>query len=57
VVNSFLNEKIGFLQMSEIIEKVISKSSFISKPSIEDYTLTDEETRVLTKNVIKEYQS
>jgi len=57
VVNSFLNEKIGFLQMSEIIEKVITKSSFISKPSIEDYTLTDEETRVLTKNVIKDYQS
>jgi 1-deoxy-D-xylulose-5-phosphate reductoisomerase len=56
-VDSFLKERIGFLQMSEIIEKVISKSSFISKPSIEDYSLTDTETRALTKNVIKEYQS
>lgn len=56
-VDSFLKEKIGFLQMSEIIEKVIARSTFISKPSIEDYSLTDEETRSLTKNVIKEYQS
>lgn len=56
-VDSFLKERIGFLQMSEIIEKVISKSPFISKPSIEDYSLTDKETRALTKNVIKEYQS
>ncbi len=56
-VESFLNERIGFLQMSEIIEKVILKSSFISKPSINDYSLSDIETRALTLNVIKEYQS
>lgn len=43
--------------MSEIIEKVIVQSNFISKPSIDDYSYTDKETRVLTQNVIKEYQS
>ncbi len=56
-VDSFLNERIGFLQMSDIIEKVISKSPYISKPSIEDYSQSDIETRALTLNVIKEYQS
>jgi len=55
-VASFLNNQVGFLQISEIIEKVIAKSVYISKPSIDDYTLTDKETRLLTKDVIKEYQ-
>ena len=57
VVESFLREKIGFIQMSEIIAEVITRSTFISKPTLEDYSQTDEETRVITKNVIKEYQS
>jgi len=57
VVESFLKNKLGFLQIPDIIEEVISKSTYISKPSIEDYTLTDKETRIITKNVIKEYQS
>jgi 1-deoxy-D-xylulose-5-phosphate reductoisomerase len=56
-VDSFLKEKIGFLQMSAIIEKVIARSTFISKPSIEDYSFTDKETRALTIDVIKDYQS
>lgn len=56
-VDSFLKEKIGFLQMSAIIEKVIARSTFISKPSIEDYSFTDTETRALTIDVIKDYQS
>jgi len=55
-VESFLNEKISFLQMSEVIGVAISRSFFIPKPSIEDYTLTDKETRILTKEIIKEYQ-
>ncbi|MHC1703749.1 MAG: 1-deoxy-D-xylulose-5-phosphate reductoisomerase [Tenuifilaceae bacterium] len=55
-VASFLNNQVGFLQISEIIEKVIAKSVYISKPSLDDYTLTDKETRLLTKDVIKEYQ-
>lgn len=55
-VNAFLNNQVGFLQIAEIIEDVIAKSAYISKPSIDDYTLSDQETRLLTKHVIKEYQ-
>lgn len=56
VVESFLQEKIGFLQMSEIIEEVILGSKHISKPTIDDYFFTDKETRIQTKELIKKHQ-
>lgn len=55
-VDSFLKEKIDFLQIPELIERVIAHSTFISKPTLDDYFQTDEEVRILTKSVIKEYQ-
>jgi len=45
VVEAFLHEKVGFLQMSDIIEKTMAKVSFISSPSYDDYVLTDKEAR------------
>ena len=54
-VESFLQEKIGFLQMSDIIDEVISHSSFVINPTIEDLTLTDEEIRLRTQEIIKKY--
>ena len=52
VVDAFLHEKIGFLQMSDIIEKVMEKGEFIAKPSYEDYVGTDAAIRQLTKELI-----
>ncbi len=49
VVDAFLNEKIGFLEMPEIIEKTMGKVSFIEKPGLEDLIQTNNETRALTK--------
>jgi len=43
VVDAFLEDKIGFLQMSDVIEKAMVKASFIEKPVYEDYALTDKE--------------
>jgi len=54
-VENFLREKISFLQISEIIEKVIGASSFIAKPTLDDYSFTDFETRKLTESIIKDY--
>lgn len=45
VVAAFLQNKIGFLQMSRIIENIMQKIMFIQKPSYEDYVMTDAETR------------
>jgi 1-deoxy-D-xylulose-5-phosphate reductoisomerase len=53
VVAEFLKDKIGFLQMSDIIENVLSKSEFIVKPTYDDYVNTDALVRILTKELIK----
>lgn len=52
VVAAFLKDKIGFLQMSDIIENVMAKATFIAKPSYEDYVATDAHVRDLTNNLI-----
>jgi 1-deoxy-D-xylulose-5-phosphate reductoisomerase len=44
-VDAFMREKIGFIQMSDIIEKTMQTVSYIAEPSYEDYVLTDEESR------------
>ncbi|GAB4030695.1 1-deoxy-D-xylulose-5-phosphate reductoisomerase [Spirosoma gilvum] len=52
-VDAFLNDQIGFLEISEIIESCLSKSSFVQSPTYEDYVRTDEETRRLATERIK----
>jgi len=52
VVDAFLKDKVGFLQMSDIIESCMQKASFIEKPSYEDYVLTDSEVRKLAQNML-----
>lgn len=45
VVAAFLNDRIGFLQMSRVIEETMRKASFIPVPTYEDYVTTDTEAR------------
>ena len=47
VVAAFLQDKIGFLQMSDVIERTLRRASFIAKPSYEDYVATDTEARAI----------
>lgn len=51
-VDAFLKDKIGFLEMSDIIEQSMTKVSFIKKPNYDDYVATDAETRVLALEMI-----
>lgn len=44
-VAAFLKDKVGFLQMSDLIETCMAKLPFIQQPSLEDYIATDEATR------------
>lgn len=53
VVAEFLKNKIGFLQMSDIIEEVMAKAIFILRPTYKDYVQTDAEVRLLTKKLIE----
>ncbi len=52
VVDAFLKDKIGFMQMPEIIEKTIAKLQFIQKPGYEDFVQTDREARIYTSEQI-----
>ena len=46
-VDCFLKDKIGFLEMSDMIVNCLNRVGFIATPSIEDYVSTDKETRIL----------
>ena len=48
VVNrAFLEDRVGFLQMSDLMEQAMSRMSYIAEPTLEDYLQTDAETRAL----------
>lgn len=56
LVAEFLTNRIGFLQMSGIIETCMQKISFVTDPSLEDYIETDRETRIFTAALVtKQY--
>ena len=44
-VAKFLNDEIGFLEMSDLIESVMQKTTFISHPTYDDYVSTDSTAR------------
>lgn len=48
VVNrAFLEDRVGFLKMSDLIEKAMDRMSYIAEPTLDDYLQTDAETRTL----------
>jgi 1-deoxy-D-xylulose-5-phosphate reductoisomerase len=49
VVAGFLEDKIGFPAMSDIIEQTMEEVSFIAFPDLEDYIKTDAEARKIAK--------
>lgn len=51
-VEAFLNEKIGFLDIARINEQVMETTTFIEKPSYEDYVVLDKEARRLAAGMI-----
>jgi 1-deoxy-D-xylulose-5-phosphate reductoisomerase len=53
-VAAFLKNKIGFLEMSDLIEKSIEKIDFIATPSLHDYKETDRQTRQFCQRLIKD---
>ncbi len=53
VVHAFLHDKISFLKMSDVIETMLEKASFIANPTLDDYIACDAETRCKAKELIK----
>ncbi len=52
-VSEFLRDKLGFLNMSNVVEECLVKMPFITHPTYEDYVKTDEETRIKALELIK----
>ena len=52
VVAEFLNNRLGFLQMSDVIEDCMAKMSCIADPSLDDYIETDKETRIYARQLV-----
>ncbi len=51
-VAAFLNDKVGFLQMSDIIEQTMKIIPFQKNPSLDDYIAIDAESREVAKRLI-----
>ncbi|MES2592312.1 MAG: 1-deoxy-D-xylulose-5-phosphate reductoisomerase [Bacteroidota bacterium] len=51
-VEAFLKDKIGFLEMSDVVEKCLQSIEFLSKPNYNDYVETDKETRLFATELI-----
>lgn len=56
VVNAFLQNKVGFLEMSEMIEKTMDSVPYIANPTIENYVDTDKEARYQAVEFLKKSQ-
>jgi len=54
VVDAFLKDQVGFLEMSDIIEQTLDKVKFIATPTLDDYLETDRVARLITKEIIKD---
>ncbi|WP_436517569.1 1-deoxy-D-xylulose-5-phosphate reductoisomerase [Ekhidna sp. To15] len=52
-VQAFLEDKVGFLEISDVIENCLKKVSYIRNPEIEDFIQTDKETRAKALELIK----
>ena len=52
VVAEFLNNRLGFLQMSDVIENCMAEMAFVGEPTLEDYLETDRQTRVYAQDLV-----
>jgi 1-deoxy-D-xylulose-5-phosphate reductoisomerase len=51
-VFAFLRNRVGFLDMTDVIERTMQKVSFIEKPTLADYFESDAEAREYAASLI-----
>ncbi len=56
VVQSFLHNKVGFIEMSDVIEKIMERVAYIEQPSLDDYEKSDKEARIYAAELVKQSQ-
>lgn len=55
VVDAFLKDRVGFLEMSDIINETLNAVDFVKQPSLEDFIETDKKTRVIAIELINKH--
>ncbi len=55
-VEAFLQERISFTAMSDLIEECMDKGHFVAQPSLEDYIQTDREIRQEAEERVKVFK-
>lgn len=57
VVNrAFLEDRISFLRMAEVIEKTMQTATYVTQPTLEDYLASDAEARRIAATQITNYE-
>lgn len=51
-VDAFLKDKIGFLQMSDLVERCMKKVTYMGQPALNDLIETDKEARRIARELI-----
>lgn len=49
-VELFLQDRIGFLEMSDLIAERLAKATFVARPTLEDLEASDAETRAMARS-------
>lgn len=52
-VAAFLADRIGFMQMPEVVAEVVARNRFIASPTYDDYVATNAEIRKIAEELIK----
>lgn len=52
VVDAFLKDQIGFLAMSDVIERCMTDLPFIAAPTLNNYLETDQQTRIFARELV-----
>lgn len=52
-VAGFLKDHVGFLEMSDIVERCMAKMDYVANPSYEDYVTTDKQTRLTALEMMR----
>lgn len=52
-VDGFLKQKIGFVEMSDVIEQTMMQATVIEHPTLDDYLQSNSEARTIAEQIIK----
>lgn len=52
-VASFLGGRIKYIDIAHVIQQTLSRATFVARPSVEDYALSNEESRRIAEEIVR----